>query len=68
MAAANSACVRLRPAVRRLRGAEQLLLERVGGLLVELLVRLAETGQRERELIGRIGDVLEKLCLASRAV
>ncbi|MBV9415659.1 MAG: DUF47 family protein, partial [Solirubrobacterales bacterium] len=47
--------------VRRLRGAKQFLLQTIRGLLVELLVGLRKRSDRERELIGRVGHVVEEL-------
>ena len=51
----------LRLPVRHLHRAEELLLESVGRALVELLVRLAERGQRHAELVDRVGDRVEQL-------
>ena len=45
-------------AVRGLHGAEQLSLQAIGGLLVELLVRLGQSRHGERELIGGHGHVV----------
>ena len=58
---ANPACVRCAFPYADLHRAEELLLERVGGALVELLVRLAERGQRDAELVDRVGDRVEQL-------
>src|SRR4051794_15511695 len=49
----------LRAPVRRLHRAEELLLESVGGVLVELVVRHAERGQRRAELADRLGERVE---------
>ena len=50
-----------RAAVGELDRPEELLLEPVGGLLVELLVRGTERGQRGGELVGRLRDGVEQL-------
>ncbi len=57
-----------KPGVRPLRAAvgdldrpEQLLLELVGVLLVELLVRLAERGERDGQLVDRLRDDVEEV-------
>jgi hypothetical protein len=51
----------LRAAVRGLDAPEQLLLEPVGAALVEQLVRRAERGERHRDVIDRLGDVVEQV-------
>ena len=51
----------LQPTVGDLHGAEELLLEVVGVLLVELLVRRAERGQRRGELVDRVGDDVQQV-------
>ena len=55
-----------RAAVGGLHRAEQLLLQHVGGLLVELLVGLAEGGQRLGDLLDRDGEVAQDLSLCLR--
>src|ERR671934_2053535 len=51
----------LRAAVCGLDGPEELLLERVGAALVELLVRIAERAERDAELVRRLGHAVEQL-------
>src|SRR5438445_364151 len=51
----------LRAPVRLLHRAEQLILEPVGGALVELLVGDAERGERGTELVGGAGEGLEQV-------
>ena len=51
----------LRAAVGDLDGAEQLLLELVGGALVEQLVGGAERRQRHADLVDRVREVVEQL-------
>ena len=58
----------LRAAVGDLDGPEQLLLEAVGGVLVEQLVGAAERRQRDPDLVDRLGQVVEELLLASAVV
>jgi glycosyltransferase involved in cell wall biosynthesis len=53
--------------VRRLDWAKHGLLEHVCGVVVELLVSLAHTSQRQGEVIGRRRDVLEHLDARLRA-
>ena len=48
-------------AVRRLHGPEELLLQTVAARLVELLVRRAQRGDRDADLLGRLGDRAEQL-------
>jgi DNA-binding transcriptional LysR family regulator len=50
----------LRPPVGDLDRAEQLLLEPVGGALVEQLVRPAQRGQRRADLVDRFCEVVEQ--------
>jgi len=49
----------LRPAVGQLNGSKELLLETLGGVLVELLVGLAEIRQGDADLVGGRGERVE---------
>jgi hypothetical protein len=51
----------LRAAVGELNGPEQRLLEPIGVVVVELLVRLAQAGECEAEGVGRLGDGVEQV-------
>ncbi len=48
-------------AVGQLDGPEQRLLEPVAGLLVQRLVGGAERGERDRQPVDRLGDLVEQL-------
>jgi hypothetical protein len=58
----------LRAPVGHLDGPEELLFEAIGVLLVELLVGVAQRRERDRDVIRRVGDVVEELLSGFRRV
>jgi hypothetical protein len=51
----------LRPAVGELNGSEELRLKPVRAVLVELLVRGTEIGEREPDLLDCLGEAVDQL-------